>query len=184
MGMHSPFLSRTGFSALLSNLRKWIWKLTSRYIVALCNKKTKQNIRYINKFIMENVHYYMHQNININDTDIEIVLNHLLSIIHNSTSWETDTIFIVHLLPTIKGDIRPIAPTVFVTLVKTPVPSVAPKNSTMRGILNLFLNSSQISTLSPFPNATRTLWTPSRSLCLMERVNINLTHFFDYCTGT
>lgn len=48
---------------------------------------------------MENVHYYMHQNININDTDIEIVLNHLLSIIQNSTSWETDTIFIVHLLP-------------------------------------------------------------------------------------
>lgn len=36
---------------------------------------------------MENVHYYMHQNININDTYIEIVLNHLLSIIHNSTSW-------------------------------------------------------------------------------------------------
>lgn len=35
---------------------------------------------------MENVYYYMYQNININDINIEIVLNYLLSIIYNFIS--------------------------------------------------------------------------------------------------
>lgn len=67
-------------------------------------------------------------------------------------------------IPTMKGDHLPMAPILCVTLINVEVPSVAPKNSAIHGILNLKRNSSQISGLNPFPMATRMLWTPSDEL--------------------
>ena len=55
-------------------------------------------------------------------------------------------------------------PTLPVMLTKVEVPSVAPKNSTIHGILNRFLNSIQMSGLRPFPMATLALCTPSNGL--------------------
>ena len=100
--------------------------------------------------------------------------------------WHTIQIFNIvetACLLTMRGDILPIAPTFPVTFRNMPVPSVAPKNSTIFGILNLFLNSSQISILRPFPKATRTLWTPSRSLWKREWQFIKQFKFYIIIRG-
>ena len=65
---------------------------------------------------------------------------------------------------TVMGDHLPTQPGLFRMFHVPVVPSVAPKNSAINGILNLVLNSSHISGRNPFPMAHLTLWTLSRSL--------------------
>jgi hypothetical protein len=62
---------------------------------------------------------------------------------------------------TISGEYLPHDPTRLLRFINAIVPSVAPKNSQIFGILYLSLKFSHMSALNPFPTATLTLCLPS-----------------------
>lgn len=98
---------------------------------------------------------------------------------------------------TVKGDHLPMHPGLLRIFQVPVVPSVAPKNSAINGMLNRPLNSSHMSGRKPFPMATLTLCTLSRSFynvnksvgrCLEQlktytsytfQINLNFVYSFD-----